>query len=195
MTKTISAELQNFIVGSSRSQLSDQGQNNVFAGHPTSRNAVQSHSNGLWNRKPHLSGHQGVEKICAAHANGECPQGTVGTGVGIRPYHQLSGADQAFLVHQHMLYPHAAYFIVVLQPLFPGKRAHHLALLRGLDILVWCKVIWDYRHSSRVKYPIFQQSFPSLDCQSSSQFVSKQHIDFRLDILALANLRSTTMSR
>ena len=113
----------------------------------------------------------------------------------IRAHDHHAGTHESGLGEQGVLDAHAPEFEVVGDLVAPRELAQHLALLRGLDVLVGRKMVRDKNHLVAVEDLRRPGPFELLDRQRRRDVVRQRDVDRHADNLPRAHGRQAGFRR
>ena len=149
---SLSGELHRFIQCAIYADHADDVQDHIFSANPFGRFADQIEFDGRRNLEPCLSGCHSCCHISTADASGKCAECTVGTCMRISTDDHIAGNSQTFFRQKCVLNSHLANIKIICDFMLTCKFAYAFAMLCGLDILVWNKMIHDKRDLILIKY-------------------------------------------
>ena len=177
-------ELHGFVQSAVHPNHADDVQDHVLAGHPALQLAGQVELNGAGYLEPGLAGSHAGGHIGGTHPGGEGTHGAVGAGVAVGADDAVAGGHNALFREQCMLNAHLPHVEVVVDVVLPGKGAHLLALLSGLNVLVGGEVVHHQGDFAFVEDVVEARLFKFVDGHRGGDVVSQHHVQVGTDELA-----------
>ena len=189
----LSVKLHGLVSGAVNSDQTNDMKDNILTGDIGAGLADQLEPDGLRNLEPGLAGRHSRRHISGSDPCGESPQGAIGTGMGIRSNHDISGHNKPLLGKEGVLNPHLPHIIEMTDLVLTGKFTDTLAVLGGLDVLVGDKMVHDQSDPLPVKDPLRIHVLHDIDRNRRGDIIAQYQVQLSHNQLSRLDMIQTGM--